>query len=218
MPAGVAPSRTGRAGGGLIHDMMPGPHKSTTARTQCPDESRSPRWGLFPMCVFLSPRPSTLGVRTSFLLMGLVNRRRRTQWIDRSSMTGRSTTMRAYPSAEDSRLLYGNENRRSQSQGSAGSKRFRLLQSPARTIPRRCSRGSGTRPWDIAGAVLMGPGFVAGATPPGHEPPERLPCRLPAVCLTAIQASIPQDVSIAVVGIHRDGAKRLCDVASGVCS
>jgi hypothetical protein len=132
-------------------------------------------------------------------------------------MTGRFTTMRAYPSARRSGLLYGNEDRRSQSRGNTGSERFRYLPSPARMIPRVRGSGPGTRLRDIPEAVLMKPGFVAGATAPDHVTPERLPCRLPAVYLIVLRTSVPEDASATRLGIHRDKADEgLLAAATGV--
>jgi len=80
-------------------------------------------------------------------------------------------------------LLQGNENRRSQSQASTGSLCLRPLQSRARMPQGHAATGPGTRLWDIPGFTGMGSGPAARATRPEPKHPERLPCRLPVVCI-----------------------------------
>jgi hypothetical protein len=134
-------------------------------------------------------------------------------------MTPQSTIVQARSSAEDVGCFYGNENRRSQSQGSTGSSCLQILHSPARTIPTSSGVGPGTRLRDSCGAALMGFGLVAGATTSGHAPSERLPCRLQSVRLIVRQSVLAPNASLAVAGIDRDGAAEGLDAATrGLCA
>lgn len=83
------------------------------------------------------------------------------------------------------RLPYGNENRRSQSQGDAGSSRLQFPQSLARMARRRAAAGPGTSPHDALGCSLMRSGPVAGATRRDPKRRKGLSCHLPVVWLDA---------------------------------